>query len=142
MEKIAKVQSVDIEHGIVLGWAITCKVNGEDYYDLNIDKHEDGTWEIVPEHIPESTMFKCAAQFMESPDRPGNDMHQGPDMGQYLFMMPMTDEIAKAFGMTTRVSGLMVGYKPPPHLLEKYVSGEYTGFSIEGVKLAFEDIPS
>ena len=38
----------------------------------------------------------------------------GPEAGQYLFLFPMTTEIAKAMGITTKNTGLMVGYKPPP----------------------------
>jgi hypothetical protein len=132
----ARVLKVDATHGLVFGFAIVCKVDGEDYYDLNID--DDG--EIVPEHIPEDAMFKCAADFMAEAERPGNDMHMGPKVGKFIFAFPMTTDIAKALGMTTPKTGLLVGFKPPPDILAKYANGTYTGFSIEGTRGECEEI--
>lgn len=133
-----KVAKVDDKLGLVFGWAIICKINGEDYYDLNVDRH---TGERVPEHIPENAMLKASAEFMAS-DRVGNEMHKGPNSGTYLFAFPLTTDIAKAMGIETEKTGLMIAYKPTEEVLKKYQSGQYTGFSIEGRKLSHREIES
>lgn len=125
-----------IEHGVVFGWAIVCKQDGQDYYDLQRDPR---TGAPKPDHIPEPAMLDAACDFAKDA-RPGNDMHAGPEQGQYLFLFPMTTEIAKAMGIVTKTTGLMVGYKPPPHILAKYASGEYTGFSIEGSRILDREV--
>lgn len=127
---------VDEDLGLVLGWAIVCKVDGEDYYDLNIDRD---TGERVPEHIPERTMLKASAEFMEN-SRVGNEMHRGPDSGTYIFAFPMTTEIAEKMDITTKYTGLMVAYKPTPEVLAKFRDGTYKGFSIEGRRLKSETV--
>lgn len=126
-----------IEHGVVFGWAIICKEAGVDYYDLNRDPY---TGQPKPDHIPEHSMLDAACDFAKDA-RPGNDMHAGPEAGQYLFLFPMTTDIAKALGITTPKTGLLVGYKPPPDILAKFESGEYTGFSIEGARVTDKEIP-
>jgi hypothetical protein len=133
-----RIAKVDESLGLVFGWAIVCKVNGEDYYDLNVDYAGQHAGERVPEHIPENVMMKAAAEFMETA-RPGNEMHSGPDRGSYAFAFPLTTDIAKAMGITTDKTGLMVAYKPPADVLAKFKSGEYKGFSIEGKRLSFEE---
>lgn len=122
---------VDTSLGLVFGWAIVCKVEGEDYYDLNIDP--DG--ERVPEHIPEDAMLKAAFDFMQNTDRPGNEMHAGPDTGQFAFAFPLTTDIAKSMGIETKQTGLLVAYKASPEVLKKFQDGVYTGFSIEGARI-------
>lgn len=125
------VLKVDKSLGLVFGWAIICKRDGEDYYDLNIDPD---TLERVPEHIPEETMLKSAADFMQD-YRLGKEMHEGASRGEYVFAFPLTTEIAKAMGIQSRMTGLMVAFKPDPAMLEKFASGELTGFSIGGKRL-------
>lgn len=115
-----KVAKVDRALGLVLGWAIVCKVDGQPYFDLQGD------------HIPEEVMVKAAAEFMEN-SRAAKAMHAGPDRGSILFAMPMTEEIAKAYGFDTGGKyGLMVAAKFDEGVLAKFDSGEYTGFSIGG----------
>ncbi len=125
---------LDESLGLVMGFAVVCKVNGEDYFDLNIDKNG----ERVPEHIPEEAMLKSAADFMIN-SRLGNEMHSGPDVGTYVFAFPLTTEIAKAMGIQTNKTGLMVAYKPTPEVFAKYRDGTYTGFSIEGRRVKTEE---
>lgn len=132
-EKAAKFRlaKVDEELGIVWGWAIICSIDGEPYYDLNIDREGPHKGQRVPENIPNVPMTKGALSFALS-HRPGNEMHKGPDVGVFPFIMPITHEIAKAAGMTTRIEGLLVGYMPPADVLAKFKTGDYSGFSIEG----------
>jgi len=133
-----KIAKIDEGLGLVFGWAIVCKVNGEDYYDLNIDLDGPRKGERVPEHIPEDVMTKAAAEFMQSA-RAGNEMHEGPDSGSYVFAFPLTTDIAKAMGIQTEKTGLMVAYKPTPEVLAKFRDRTYTGFSIEGSRGPFEE---
>ncbi len=128
-----KIAKVDESLGIVFGWAVICKVAGQDYYDWNIDSGGVHKGKLIPEHITEPAMLKSAAAFMAS-DRPGNEMHEGGDVGKFLFAFPLTTDIAKAMGIACAKTGLMVGYQAPPAVLAKFKSGAYTGFSIEGVR--------
>jgi hypothetical protein len=138
--KVNDVLSVDEEHGLVLGFAIVCKVDGEDYYDLNVDVDGVHKGKRVPEHITEDCMFKAAAEAVEAGQVAGNDMHDGPDSGSYHFMFPLTTEIAKALDITTKRTGLLVGYKPEPEVLAKFKNGTYTGFSIEGARIEHTEV--
>lgn len=133
-----RIAKIDEDLGLVFGWAIVCKIDGEDYYDLNIDAEGTFKGQRVPEHITEDAMLKATVDFM-SGARPGNEMHAGPDKGTFVCAWPMTTDIAKAMGITTAKTGLMVAYKPPADVLAKFKSGEYTGFSIEGARLNAEE---
>ena len=114
-----EVAKVAEEHGLVFGWAIVCTEKGEDHYDL----HKD--------HIPEDVMLASTTEFMEDV-RVAKEMHFGDEKGIILHSMPLTKEIAKAFGIETEKTGWMIAAKPTPEVLSKFASGEYTGFSIGG----------
>lgn len=129
---------VDESLGLVLGWGIICKTSGEDYVDLQ------------GEHIPEDVMFRGAVDFMKNSQMLG-EMHErvpNPEdptskqpvwKGQVVFAWPMTTEVAKAYGITTSTTGLMVAVAPDsPEVLDKFRKGEYTGFSIGGRKVVEE----
>lgn len=119
----ANILKVDDTLGLVIGWAIISKQEGADYFDCQGD------------HIPEDAMLKAATDFMQS-SRVVGDMHEKDEGGQVVFAFPMTTEIAKAFGITTKSTGLMIGIKPKDQkTLEKYKNGTYTGFSIGGVRV-------
>lgn len=126
-QRFSKAESVNSDLGLVFGWGIICDEGGADYIDVQGD------------HITQDCMLKSAADFMAN-SRNGNEMHAGPDSGSYVFAFPMTAEIAKAFGVTTQKHGLMLAYKPTPEVLAKFKSGEYTGFSIEGMVTDSEDV--
>lgn len=114
------VTKVDDDLGVVFGWAIVSTVKGDPYFDVQGD------------YIPDGSMLKATTDFMED-GRVGKDMHAGDQVGVIVHSMPLTKEIAKAFGITCEKTGWMVGYKPFDRaLLEKFRSGEYTGFSIGG----------
>ena len=119
---------VDEEHGLVIGWAIVSKVDGEEYYDVQGD------------HIPEDAMLKASVDFMAN-SRISKDMHQGEKTGSVIFAFPMTAEIAKSMGIQTQNTGLMIAIKPDsPAILEKFKKGEYTGFSIGGKRIKDEAV--
>jgi cation transport regulator ChaB len=127
VQKFIKADSINEDLGMVFGWAIVSTENGEPYFDVQGD------------HIPEDAMLKAASDFMEN-SRVAKDMHTGDQVGSYLFCWPMTADIAKAMGIECTKTGLMIGYRPPPDILAKFKSGEYTGFSIGGVRLEDEEV--
>ncbi len=118
----ANVCKVDESLGLVIGWAIVCKHNGEDYYDVQGD------------HIPEQSMLKATTEFMLG-SRTAKAMHAGDPIGTIVFAFPLTTDIAKSLGLSTSTTGWMVAMKPDAAVLAKYKSGEYTGFSIGGQRV-------
>ena len=126
-QKYAEVLKVDDGLGLVFGWAIVCKQDGEDYFDLQNDC------------IPEDSMLKASTDFM-SGARMAKEMHAGDAAGTVLFAFPMTTDIAKAFGVETKTTGLMVAMRPEPDMLAKFKDGTYTGFSIGGYRIKDEEV--
>ena len=126
--KYAEVLKVDDSLGLVLGWAIVCTKGGDPYFDLQDD------------HIPEDAMLKASADFMQH-SRVAKEMHSGEAAGSVVFAFPMTAEIAKAFGVETSTTGLMIAMKPgSDEMLAKFRDGTLTGFSIGGFRLEDEDV--
>lgn len=125
--QFVKAAGVDAEHGIVFGWGIICKEDGKPYIDVQNDE------------ITEDSMLKAAASFAEGA-RIGKEMHAGDTKGQHLFLFPLTTDIAKALGLETKKTGLLLGYKPPADVLEKFKDGTFTGFSIGGHIIDSEDV--
>jgi hypothetical protein len=79
--------------------------------------------------------IKAAMDFMVDGGGAVDEMHDGearPD-ARVAFAFPMTPEIAKAFGIETKTTGLMVALKVSDEQLAKLKSGEYTGVSIAGL---------
>lgn len=137
-ERVAvRVAKADKPLGLVFGWAIVCKQDGEAYYDLNVDQAGAHAGELIPEHITEPAMLKAALGFTET-EQAGNEMHAGPDKGHYPFVFPLTTDIAKALGIESKNTGLLIAYKPPPDVFAKFADGTYRGFSIEGSRLDWE----
>ena len=130
-ERAVEVCKVDAELGIVFGWGIISKQDGEPYYDLQGD------------HIPEDSMLKAAADFMES-SRVAGEMHKNgkvekvEERGAVLFALPLTAEIAKSLEIETKKTGLIIAVKPDADMLAKFKSGALTGFSIGGFVLKDE----
>lgn len=123
-----EVLKVDRKLGLVLGYAIVCKVEGEDYFDTQGD------------HIPEAAMLEAATDFMVH-SRTAKEGHKGDDVGSIVFAWPMTTEIAKAFGMDVKQTGLMIALKPDGEdMLHKFETGELTGFSIGGSRGVDEEV--
>lgn len=129
----AQVLEVHKSLGLVVGFAIVSKVNGEDYYDFHGD------------HIPEDSMLKASIDFMKN-SRVSGDMHKRdedgtPEVdGEVVFAFPLTSDIAKSLDIETSKTGLLVGIMPSRDVLAKFDSGEYTGFSIGGRRIVDEDV--
>lgn len=123
----AEVAKVDESLGLVFGYAIVSKVDGEPYFDSQGD------------HIPEEAMLKAGTDFMLH-SRVAKEMHSGAPVGGVVFAFPMTEDIAKALDIEVRKTGLLIAMRPSSAVLAKYRSGEYTGFSIGGSRLVDEDV--
>jgi hypothetical protein len=121
----AKILKVDASQGVVYGMAIVCTIDGAPYFDLQDD------------HITQDAMLKATTDFMEDV-RVNKDMHAGESTGQVIHSFPLTDDIKKAFNINSNLTGWMVGVKPSPESLQKFVNGEYTGFSIGGLSSSHE----
>lgn len=113
------VSKVDEGLGIVFGWGMVTNTNGQPYYDLD------------NQHVPDNVMMKSTSDYMVTA-RTSNDKHTPSDIGQVIHGFPLTKEVAASMGIHSNINGWMVGVKPSPEILAKFVSGEYTGFSIEG----------
>lgn len=122
IEATARVAKLNDELGLVFGWALTTKAAGQDYYDLHGD------------NILEEDLIKVAAEYLAA-GAPTDEMHDEEPDGRVVFAMPLTAEVAKAFGIDTDTHGLMVAIKPSPEVFAKFKSGELTGFSIGGYGL-------
>lgn len=126
IDKYCDPCKVNDELGLIFGYAMVCKVDGEDYFDLQGD------------HIPEDTMLKSLAEFMES-SREAKDMHSGDPIGTYIFAFPLTEEIMDSMGIVAEKSGAIVAMKPKSkEVIEQFKRGERTGFSIGGTDLVYE----
>ncbi len=127
----SNICKVDDSLGLVFGWAIVCKQDGEPYFDTQGD------------HIPEAAMLNAATDFMIH-SRMAKDMHGGEDSvlpGSVVFAFPMTTDVAKAFGFPEDQTGLLIAMKPEnDEILNKFKTGEYTGFSIGGRRVEDEEI--
>lgn len=128
-----KVSGVDQGLGLVFGWGIICKENGQDYYD------------VQKNHIPEAAMVEATTEFMKS-SRVHGDMHvrgTTPQLtaGMVVHSFPLTADIAKAMGISSDRTGWMVATAPDAAMLAKFASGEYTGFSIGGTHIEIDGKP-
>lgn len=123
-----KVSKVDENLGLVFGYAIVCKVGGEEYFDVQGD------------HIPEEAMLEASLDFMEN-SQVAKEMHQGEQQGSVVFAFPLTTDIAASMGIQVQKTGLMIAVKPASEeVLEKFRTGEYTGFSIGGRRIQDEEV--
>lgn len=115
-----QILKVDQSLGLVFGFAIVCKEDGEDHFDLQLD------------HVPEHVMMKGSLEFAKG-ERAAKEMHKGDAIGDVVFMFPLTSEIAASLDIVTKRTGLLIAMQPEdPEVLRKFADGEYTGFSIGG----------
>lgn len=121
-----QVCKVDTKLGLVFGFAVTCNIDGQPYFDLQ------------DEHVPEDVMLKGAMTFMEKA-RVAREMHTGDQIGTVIFAFPLTAEVAKSLDLQTRTTGLLIAMKPTDDVFAKFANGTYTGFSIGGFA-NYEDV--
>ena len=119
----AKVQKVDDSMGLVFGWAIVCKEDGEPYFDTQGD------------HIPERTATEAFLDFMDNSARL-DVQHEGADVGTVVSWWPNTEDVQKAFDIECDRTGILVMVRPDDdETLGKFRSGELSGFSIGGTRI-------
>lgn len=149
------VCKVNAKLGLVLGYAIVCKVRNqdtgelEDYYDSGTKDDNDG--EVYSDHIPEQVMLEASTEFMKSA-RVATEMHervlddQGNEVlddqgnaiplkkGTVLHSLPLTTDVAEMLGIkdTIPMTGWIVGMFPEASVMKKFESGELRQFSIAG----------
>lgn len=128
-EKFTRVEiaKVDEQLGLVFGFAVVSKIDGEPYFDSHGD------------HIPEAPMLEAATDFMLH-SRVAKEMHSGAPVGEVVFAFPLTTEVARALEIETRKTGLVIAMQPREETLAKFRSGEFSGFSIGGARLEDEDV--
>lgn len=124
----SKAVKVDDALGLVIGYAIVCKDGGEDYFDLQGD------------HIPEDAMLNAWVDFAEN-SRQASEMHKAQSRGVVVGSFPLTSDIAKSLGIEAERTGMLIAMKPDAAMLEKFKSGELTGFSIGGARIEDEAVP-
>lgn len=120
-----EILKTDTAKGLIFGKAIVCTKRGKPYFDTQGD------------HCPDDTMVDVGADFMSNSARPVNVMHEGPDVGDVIFAMPWTPDVAKAFGLKDveakqAWTGLMIGARPDPDVFKRVIKGELLELSIEG----------
>lgn len=119
-QRTFEVLKTEKTQGLVFGWALTCSVDGKDYYD----HHND--------HIPEDVMLKATTDFMLY-SRIGKEMHEGDPKAVIVHSFPLTTEIKSLFKIECPMSGWIVCMKVfDEGMLAKFADGEYSGFSIGG----------
>lgn len=116
----AAVVKVDDELGLVFCWAFTSTTgDGSDHFDLQGD-------------CIDQDFVKACADFMTDGGGAVDEMHDSNATGRVVFAMPMTPDVAKAFGVVSKTIGLMIALKPSATALAKFKDGTYTGVSIAG----------
>lgn len=130
----AQILKVSTEMGLIFGFAMICKSAEDEFFDSDDDTFtEQGMLEAATEFA----MTKRVACDMHARDEGGQPIQDGGVIHHF----PLTSEIAKALGIITPVTGLLVALKPDnPETLEKARTGEYTGFSIGGAVIEAEDV--
>jgi hypothetical protein len=115
-----RVAKVDARVGMIVGYGAVCKEAGEDYYDLH------------DEHLPEDEMVQATVKFMEGA-RSAKIMHAGEDVGRVVCAFPLDTATAAALELTAKRTGVLIAWKPNDRsILQKFESGEWTGFSFGG----------
>lgn len=111
--------------GILFGWALAGTTDGGQ--TPHVDYQRDNV-------VVDDDLIKVAAAFMEA-GSPADVMHENVQDGdaRVLFMMPLTGDTLKAFGLKSDVQGLAIGMRPSKETFEKYRAGTLNAFSIAGI---------
>lgn len=119
----AKVAKLDESIGVVFGYAVASTIDGgaSDHVDLQGDAVVGG-----------DELIKVALGFAEAGAR-SDVMHNEVKDGWVPFVMPLSAETKKAFGLSGDVEGIAIGMKPSAETFKRFVSGELAAFSIGGV---------
>lgn len=124
---LVRIIKAEAELPLVYGWGSVCKVR-------DASGQLADYWDTDNECFPEDVTEMAWRDFMKNA-RHMDVMHDEKTMGRVVYAMPMTEDIAKAYGIldSLKQTGVMVGVEvTDPEVLGKFRSGEYTGFSIGG----------
>ncbi len=120
IERLGRIVKVDQSRKIAYGWANVITEKNCPVVDSQGDM-------IAP-----GELIRFTTDFMLD-SRVGKTVHEGEQTHVVVHSMPMTYELAKAFGIDTPDEGWLVGvYIHDPDTLAKAVSGELAAFSIGG----------
>ena len=124
MQLTLKQARIDEGLRLVIGWAVISTIDGEPYVDTDDD------W------IPDDVVLAATVRYAGG-DRKAKVMHAGARVGQVVLLMPLTQEIQKAIGVSGSFSGLAVGMQldegtAGDAALEAVKAGILKGFSIGG----------
>ena len=122
-----KIAKIDTRLGLVFGWAVVCSQDSQPYFDLQ------------GHNIEPSGLLKAASEFMLK-SRRARKQHTEESAGEIVFCWPLTADIAGAFGIESRTTGLMIGMKCTKEVLAKFADGTYSGFSIGGFARKMQDV--
>lgn len=131
-----KVNKVDEQLRMVFGWGSICKKRNPETKEFVLYTDTDN------EQFPEDVTLKAWLDFMNGDQRIMDDMHNETPVGKVVFAFPMTEDIAKTFGILDSIdqTGMIVGTViTDDATLKKFQSGEYTGYSIGGTAY-YEDV--
>lgn len=115
----ARLCKVDRARKMLWGWAMVSTEDGIPYVD------------VQTHHIPEDRMFQKSRDFMLN-SRRAFEQHLRSDAGTVVFAMPVTNDLLKATGMTSPITGLLVGVEADDAALDRAENGDLTGFSVGG----------
>lgn len=120
-----KVCKVDTDRKLVFGWAQICTKNQEPYYDTDN--------QFFPEDVTLGDSESGWTEFMMQ-KRVHKAMHDGESVGDVVFAFPAFNDVMKSLGFETiNQTGVIAGvYVSDTDTLQKFHSGEFTGFSIGG----------
>lgn len=104
--------------GLYFAWGAFCKVDGAPF----VDSHGDV--------IPEDDMVAAALSLAEAGKL--NLEHTEDARGSVPLVFPLVSDVAKALGIESTRSGLIVGFRPDATLAKAIDAGEVTEMSIEG----------
>lgn len=147
-----EVAKVDSKLGLVIGYAIVCKIKNadgvfEDYYDTGSE--DPATGDVYSDHITEKAMLEACTEFMKS-SRVATEMHERATddsgillrdeegraipvkKGSIVHSFPLTEDTAKLLGWEVEKTGWVVAMEPDAEVLKKFEDGTYKQFSIAG----------
>ena len=115
-----RVSKMDESLGLVIGMSIVTAIDGVPYTDLQGDE------------VQEQELLKTVVEFMEA-GAPTDTQHNREGDGRVVLSWVFDQETNDALEVKSRKFGWATGMKVSKATFAKFKSGEYTGFSIDGV---------
>lgn len=117
---LAKIEAMDVDQGLVYGWASVVEKDGVSVVDTQGDI------------ITEEELVKAAHAFITK-SRVAKVMHSGEPVGTIVESMVFTREVQKTLGIELDNIGWFIGMKVEDPAIKKAIrKGELAAFSIGG----------